>query len=319
MLERIKKIIFLSKELIFISFFILQINVINAQIKPNFSSEMDKDTIIDKSYFKFSNSFLTNDVFNGRQDSIAKPHLKPSIGYVSKYGFTTSVTGYYLTLANENKFDYFSFDINYSYDLTDAFTIGTVANRTFYNQSSSSIKSNIKGSLGANLDYDFDFVELFVQGDLMFSEKKDFCLDIELLREFTIEKEDGDFSITPTFDINFNTLNYYEGSLNKKIKKKKVGSITTISTTTSEIIVNNNTFSLLDYEASLPVSYETKHFVFFIIPTLAIPQHTIYTSTVTTTTHPNGSQTITSKDATPASEYNLKNNFFAEIGLYYKL
>ena len=299
----------------FVIVFLLQINLINAQITK------DEDTEIEKSYFKFSNSFLTNDVYNGRQDSIVKPYIKPSIGYFDKSGFSTSVTGYYLTLANQDRFDYFSFDMDYSYNLTPNLTTGITANRTFYNKSSTALKSSILGSLGANLGYDFGFIEIMTEANVLFSKKKDISLNIELLHEFTIgeDEDDTNFVITPTFNIELNSLNYYEGYLNRKIGKKKAIAHPNITSITSQVFVNNNHFSLLAYEASVPVSYEFNNFVLFAIPTLAIPKTPIYTTTVTTTTTKAGVVTTVSKDSTPKSEYNLKNNFFAEIGLYYKL
>jgi len=302
----------------YIVLFILQINWINAQTTKELLTS-DKDGEIEKSYFKFSNSFLTNDVYNGRQDSIVKPYLKPSITYYNKSGISTSFTGYYLTLANQKRFDYFSFDLEYNYNPITNLEIGFSANKTFYNKSSTAINSSIPGSLGVNLSYDFGFIEIMTDGNLLFSQKKDFGLDIELLHEFNIGEEDPKFHIAPTFDIEFNTLNYYEGYRNRKINKKKGKNNSNIASITSQVFVNNNHFSLLAYEASIPLTYEINHFVLFAIPTLAIPLTPIYTTTLTTSKSQNGVLTTKSKDSTPISEYNLKNKFYAEIGLYYKL
>ncbi len=305
----------------FVILFILQINLLHAQTnKDNIIPIKEKDSEVEKSYFKFSNSFLTNAVYNGRQDSIAKPYMKPSIGYVNKSGFSTSLTGNYLTLPNQNKFDSFSLDMDYSYHPTTEMTTGVSANRTFYNKSSTALKSSISGSLAANLAYDFGFIEVMAEGGILFSEKKDLSLDLEFLHEFTIGEDDTEFSITPTFDIELNTVNYYEGYLNRKLHiKKGKHSPTITSTTVKQVFVNKNKFSLLAYEASLPVSYEFNNFVLFAIPTFAIPQNPIHTTTQTKTTSSTGVVTITSTDTTPISERNLKPIFFAEIGLYYKL
>ena len=142
--------------LFFVIIFFLQINLINAQSNKDNSSS-DQDTEIEKSYFKFSNSYLTNDVYNGRQDSIVKPYIKPAISYIDKSGFSATLTGFYLTLANQNRFDYFSVDVDYSYHPTPEMTTGISANKTFYNQSSTVLTSSLTGSLGANLSYDFGF------------------------------------------------------------------------------------------------------------------------------------------------------------------
>lgn len=308
----------------FVILFGLQINLIKAQINTDhLIPKKEKDSEIVKSYYKFSNSILTNAVYNGRQDSIVKPYIKPSISYVNKSGFSTSLTGFYLTLPNQNKFDYFSLDLDYSYNPTPKTTTGISANKTFYNSSSTDLKSSLIGSLGAYLSYNFGFIEIMTQGGILFSDKKDLSLNIEFLHEFSIGENDTKFVITPTFDIEMNSVHYYEEYLNRKLRNNKGkgnGNGQNNSTiTTSEVSVNKNNFSLLAYETSFPTSYELNHFVLFATPSFSIPQHPIHTSTKTTTTSSSGVVTTTTTDTTPLSEKNLKPLFFAEIGLYYKL
>lgn len=277
-----------------------------------------KDSITKKSYFKFATGYLTNYVYNGRKDSITTPYITSSIGYFNKKGFNTSFSGYYLNASNVHRFDFFSLDINYNHFFTNNFSAGLIANRTFYNTSSSTLSSNIKGDLGANIDYDFGILELYLEGEALVSQKTDFALDIELEHEFTIKNGKDEFNVTPTFDINSSTLNYYEGYLNKKIGKKVWHNNSGISKVNAVTTVNDNRFTLLDYEFSVPMNYQTKQFVFFLIPTYAIPKNTIHTTTITTTKLNSGVESVVTKNSTTESERNLKNNFFAEFGMYYK-
>lgn len=286
-------------------------------VKDSLQNEI-KDSITKKSYFKFTASYLSNYVYNGRKDSIATPYITPSVGYFNKKGFDVSFSGYYLNQVNERRFDFFSLDLNYNHEFTDNFSAGLVASRTFYNKSTSTLSSNIKENIGANTDYDFGFIELFIKGDFLFTKKTDFALDIELEHEFSLKKGKDEFKITPTFDINFSTLNYYEGYLNKKIGKKNVHYNSNIATVNIVTTVDDNQFTLLDYELSIPMSYQTKQFVFFLTPTYSIPKNTIYTTTVTTTKLTSGIENVVSKNSTTESERNLKQNFFVEFGMYYK-
>ena len=303
----------LLKSLLLIVF--LSCNV-NAQIKKEVIKDtikkVIKDSVTEKSYFKFSSSYLTNYIYNGRKDTITSPYITSSIGYFNKSGFNTSFSSYYLNAAHEHRFDFFSFDMNYKHTFNDNFSGSLVASRTFYNKSSNSLSSNIRGDFGANVDYDFGFIELFVESSAVFSQKTDFDLYLELEHEFSVINGDDEFKITPTFDINFSTLNYYEGYLNKKIGKKKLTNVESI------VSVNNNKFTLMDYEFSLPMSYETNQFVFFVTPTYAIPKNTIYTTTTTTTTLNNGVHQVVSNNSTSTIELDLKQSFFVEFGLFYK-
>lgn len=299
----------------------LQLNL-TAQVRKNIQKDSIqqelKDSITKKSYFKFATSYLTNYVYNGRKDSITTPYITSSIGYFNKKGFNTSFSGYYLNVPKEHRFDFFSLDVNYIHSFSNNFLAGIVANRTFYNSSSGTLSSNIKGDLGANIDYDFGLLELYIDGETLFSQKTDFALDIELEHEFTLKNGKDEFNITPTFDINSSTLNYYEGYLNKKIGKKVWHNSSSINAVSAVTTVNDNRFTLLDYEFSVPMSYQSKQFVFFLTPTYAIPKNTIHTTTVTTTKLNSGVENVVAKNSTTESERNLKNNFFAEFGMYYK-
>ena len=286
-------------------------------VKDTLQTEM-KDSVPKKSYFKFSTSYLSNYVFNGRKDSITSPHITPSIGYFGKKGFSTSVSAYYLNATKQHRFDFFAFDMSYKYEFTDGFSGSLVANRTFYNKASTSLSSNIKGNLGGNLDYDFGFLELFVEGNAVFSQKTDIALLIEMEHEFCIKNGDDEIKITPTFAMNCSTLYYYEGYLNKKLGKKKTQNNPNVSSVDAVVMVDDNRFTLLDYEFSVPMSYQTKQFVFFITPTYAIPKNTIYTTTVTTTKLNNGNENVVTKNSTTTTERELKQSFFVEAGLYYK-
>ena len=303
----------LLKCIILISFlsFNVTAQIKNEVIKDTLQYEM-KDTVVKKSYFKFATSYLSNYVYNGRRDTITTPYFVPSIGYFNKGGFNVSASGYYLNATNQHRFDFFSFDMKYKHEFTDNFAASLEASRTFYNKSSTSLSSNIKGDFSGNVDYDFGFIELFVETSAVFSQKTDFDLYIELEHEFEIKNGKDEFKITPTFDVNFSTLNYYEGYLNKKIGKKKLTNVDAV------VFVDNNKFTLMDYEFSLPISYETNKFVFFVTPTYAIPKNTINTTTVTTTKLNNGNEVVVTKNSTSTIERELKQSFFVEVGLYYK-
>jgi hypothetical protein len=109
-----------------------------AQIKKEVAKDSIKkeikDSLAKKSYFKFASSYLTNYVYNGRKDTITTPYITSSIGYFNKSGFNTSFSSYYLNAAQEHRFDFFSFDMNYKHTFYDNFSGSLVASRTFYNK-----------------------------------------------------------------------------------------------------------------------------------------------------------------------------------------
>jgi hypothetical protein len=278
----------------------------------------DEDTPEKTSYFKASGSYLTNSAYFGRTDSLATPYLTPSISYFNKTGLYVTASISYLASAAESRVDLYSFDLGYDVDLGDHFSGSIYGNKSFYNQSSTAIKSDIKGSMGTYISYDFNFLQLVAGADVTFASKADIGLNAGLAHAFSFGEDKHLFTITPTAMANMSTLHFYEGYTSRKIGKKARKLIPNLVSSTSVTTVNNNQFTLLDYECSLPLTYGSKKVELFFIPTIAIPQNPIYTTTTTVNVLKNGTQNTHTKDSTPTSETSLKNRLFAEAGVYFK-
>jgi len=270
------------------------------------------------SYFRADASYLSNYVYNGRQDSLKTPYLTPTFGYYDKSGFWISGSLSYLANSANSRIDLYSLDIGYDFDLSDRFSGTVYADKSFYNDASTVINSAVKGSIGSTLSYDLDFLQVNAGIDILFSTKADIATNIGLAHAFYIGDKGNLFTITPTVTTNLSTLHYYEGYANKKAGKKANQVIPNLQSITVETTVNNNQFTLMDYEISLPFTYDSKKIGFFLTPTFAIPKNPINTSTTTTIKLRNGTQTSQTVDSTPWEEKNLTNTFYAEIGFYLK-
>jgi hypothetical protein len=270
------------------------------------------------SYFKASGSYLSNSAYFGRTDSLTTPYLTPSISYFNKSGLYVTAALSYLASTAESRVDLYSFDLGYDFDLGDHFSGSIFGNKSFYNQSSTAIKSDIKGSMGTYVSYDFNYLQLVAGADLTFATKTDIGLNIGLAHAFLFGEDEHLFTITPTVVANMSTLHFYEGYTSRKIGKKARKLIPNLISSTSVTTVNKDQFTLLDYECSLPLTYGSKKIEFFFIPTIAIPKNPIYTTTTTVNVLKNGTQNTRTKDSTPMSEMSLKNTFFAEAGVYFK-
>lgn len=282
------------------------------------AQDMNTDTNKKQSYFKAAGNYLSNSVYYGRTDSLVTPYLTPSLGYYNKRGFYVTGSLSYLTNAAESRIDLYSFNAGYDFDLTKKLSGSVYGNKSFYNQSSTAIKSDVKGNLGAYLSYDFDFLQVIGGTDIMFSNKTDIGLNVGLTHTFTFGEENKLFTIIPSVVANMSTLHFYEGYTTRKIGKKVRKEIPNLVSSNSTTMVDNNKLTLLDFECSLPLTYDFKKIGFFITPTLAIPQNPIYTTTTTINKFKNGTQTTQTKNSTPVSEIHLKNNFFIEFGFYLK-
>ena len=271
------------------------------------------------SYWKVSGSYLTNSVYYGRQDSLVTPYLTPSIGYYDKSGFYVSGSLSFLMTKKSSGIDLSSLDMGYEFTATDKFSGVVYANKSWYNQSSSNIKSDIKGSLGTSLNYDLNAVQINGGVDFTFASKTDIGVNLGLSHSFLFGEEDNLFSLEPSVTSYWSTLHSYEGYISRKIGKRPVTGLPANASVKALTTVENNKMTLLDYELSLPFSYETKKAGIVFTPTFAIPQNPIVTTTTVTTTLPSGAQSSQTLNSTPQSEKKLANNFYAELTFFLKL
>jgi len=283
------------------------------------TAQVTVDSTKEGSHFKLSGSYLSNSVYNGRKDSLATPYLTPSFGYFDKSGFYISASLSYLASATESHIDLFSLDAGYDLDLTNKFSGSVYANKSFYNSASTAIKSDISGSIGASLTYDLNVLQLTAGADLLFAQKTDIAVNIVAAHAFHFGEPGNLFIITPSFTANMSTLNFYEGYTNRKLGKKANQSNPNAASVTSTTTVNNTSkFPLLNYELSVPFTYDAKKFGLFFTPSFALPKNPIYTTTTTTVKLRNGTQSTMVQDSTPQSERAIDNTFYFELGLYIK-
>ncbi len=260
------------------------------------SGQFDLDSISPKkSYFKASLNYLSNNVFNGRADSVAMPYITPSIGYYNKSGFFTTLSASYLANSS-SRIDLFSFDIGYDATISKTVGAGVYVNKSFYNQQSSVVQSSIPAFIGGYLSYDASFITLYGGLDIALGDDKDVFSNLSASHSFYIG-DAAEFSISPAVTANFGSQNFYQGYFTNKPVRQGLQQRRQVQ------IKNTKKFSLLSYEINIPLAYDATKWGVSLSPTYAIPQSP---STYTTN---NGVTFATEK---------LNNIFFVEAGVYIK-
>ena len=256
--------------------------------KPAIDSVTQKQS----SGFKFSTSYLTNSVYNGRQDSLVTPYLTPSLGYYDASGFYAEASLSYLA-SSQSRIDLVTIEAGYDFSLSKRLTGEVYGSKLFYNKNSTAVMSQIQAITGGSLSYDAGFLSFSVGSDIAFSKATDILANYGVSHPFLLGSDSSLWTIEPSFKSNFGSQNFYDQQ--KKAKKKGVGTTIVTSGSTS--------FVVLDYEFSLPVSYDGKTWGFSFTPTYAIPQNPISLS------KPNGTVVLKEK---------LSNVFYAEFSVYFK-
>lgn len=257
-----------------------------------------------KSYFSLGLSYLSNSVYNGRKDSLANPYLTPSLGYYDKSGVFISGSLSYLMRTGASRIDLFSLDAGYDFNIKK-FEGEIAVSKSFYNDSSTNVQSQISASVYASGGYDFGFIKPSFDAAVDFGSATDFMLGLGL--EHTFYAANDNLEITPSFRANGNTQNYYGSYYNKRRVggKRKTGGI--VYDVTAEV-QNASQFKMLDYELSLPLHYSLHKFGISVTPVYAIP---VNPAVLTITRVPEGGGITRVKTAAES----ISSTFYCSVGL----
>ena len=252
----------------------------------------------EKSYGLVKTNYKSNIVFLGRKSSSRAPYLSAFAGYYNKSGLFINGGVSYLVASAEKRIDLFTVTAGYDFYLK-SFTAGISGTKYFFNNKSYSIKSELSGDVSAYIDYDFDIADVYIDGSTYFSNTTDFIVGAAVSHIFYAVNDN--FTITPTVYLNAGTQNYYSNyNNNLRFGRHMLGNDGSVSTGTG--MMGGVSFTVLDYELSIPVSYRLKKFSFSFSPVYAIP---VNAATIT-----NGQNTY---------KEDLSNSFSWSVGVSYKI
>jgi len=265
-----------------------------------------------KNHFKIGFDFLSNNVFLGRTDSVNTPTLSPKLTYTLKSGFYVSAALDIITNKPKNQLDGGNFELGYDYTTGENLEWGASFTKLFFNATSTQVASSISSELNAYIDYDIaDIItpslslgyEIAKSGN-----SSDVLLTPSISHDFLIESVFGDddkLLISPQFGLNAGSQNFYSAYLVRKGKVTRKG-VTAAYNAYDDALGN---FTLLDYELSLPLVYETGNFAINISPVMAFAKDQLPNSTA-------AEKLIT--DAIEKSQPIKSNVFYISIGASFK-
>lgn len=259
----------------------------------------------DKSYFQVGLKYLSDNVYLGRKDSATISYITPTLGYYNKSGFYITGGISYQPNNGANRIDLATIEAGYDFSIKDKFYGGLYAGKYFYSGDSYAVNAEVNTGLGAYGSYNFGPLTANAGLGLSLSSKSDFITEAGLSKSITDKKEK--FEIVPTVKFNAGTQNYFNeffttGRVNKSGKGRgSSGNSGGGTTTPTSSVLEATKFKILDYELSVPFSYDDKKFKIKFTPTYAIPV--------------NAATIQTNAGLTKES---LSNHFFAELELTYK-
>lgn len=269
-------------------------------------SAQHQRTEVGKSHFVLGMDYLSDNVYQGRKDSIASPYLSTVIGYYHKSGFFLNGSASYLLSPGQNRFDLISIEGGYSH-YTDHLNLEVEAARDFYSDESYSVSSEIHGRFSTYISFDFNFIEPSLDLGASFGDSHDLGLDLALAHNISCINDQ--LVISPTLHMNAGTQNYYSNYFAKRRYSPNRGKSSSISK--SAKVEDPSHFQIMDYELSIPAEFSLKDKIkLSMIPTYVIPVNPL---TITTETKNNGAA------SSSTAEEILKNSFFIQLGVRYRL
>ena len=150
---------------------------------------------------------------------------------------------------------------------------------------------------------------------MMFQETKQYAGNLSIAHSFDFGKEDtASWSIIPTLKANYGTQDFINQSTKRRIKRRNQNNNKSDYSETN-IIGGTNSFSILDYEFSVPINFSAKNWGIAFTPTYSIPLNPI--STVTQTTNYHNSIQV-GLPVNSIDNENLSNSLYFEIEAFWR-
>jgi hypothetical protein len=235
------------------------------------------------SSFKFGVSYLNNNVFLGRSDTVRTPTVIPQVKYTLKSGIYFSGSLDFLPNKKKKKLDGGDLSAGYDLDITDDLSIGASYSKLFYSATSTQIASSISSTFNVNFNYDIsDIISPTISADYNLNKQgigNDIFVNLGVTHDFIVAGIFGGADIlliSPTVLVNTGTQNFYDAYLTKK-KLKNAKRTAAQNALITQYINQLSQYSLLDYELSAPLEYKAGHFIFQFTPTYAIVKNQLPT------------------------------------------
>lgn len=316
---------------------LLLVIILSATCFYKSSAQDDKpaeDSIVQRkehhSYFKARLGYLSNNVYNGRKDSLIVPYLTPTVEYFHTSGLFAKISASYLASSYAQRIDLYELETGYQFELNDSFSGSISISKPFYNSTSVSVQSETKGMLSTGFSWNIvNAVSLNVAASYIFTTGlADKSFTTGLSHEFVFGKN-KEWSIEPAATVNFSTRNYYEQYTKNrrlktgKIKNSKDSTVTNtgnqrVVVTTTITILNANKLSMMDSELSLSLYFDTGKWSLFATPIFAIPINaaTYVTTATTDKTLLNGTTTHNTRSVNSTEK--IGSTFYIEAGVSYR-
>lgn len=221
--------------------------------------------------FKLSLNYNTGLNYYGRTDSLKSQGFFPLAELWLTSNFYINAAPIFVN-NDVQQFDYAGTVTTIGYQkVTSKWITGVYLLKPFYKESSELVQAALKAQSGVNISYLNKYLNLNIGGDAKFSDKVDFGATGGLDHLIRIENKDKSVLVIDP------SVYVYAGSQNFQrsyYKKNNTGFL--LFPGNNQLVTEDvNQFSILAYEASIPVVFAKKKWMFVATPSYILPQNLI--------------------------------------------
>jgi len=189
--------------------------------------------------------YSSRTTYRGRDNGVPQQMISPSLAFHHTSGFGIEVSTYWL-YQTPKQWDDVAASVSYEFSVGNLLGGEVSYSHFWFSDSSRSSKSVFKNDFGASLSLNWPVLSLSVDGDVATGDASEFTLAVSASDEFGIPLTlHSNISFAPSVTATFGEQNSTLTTLRKGPKGKKVVGVQTQT---------SNTFGILDYELSLPVT-----------------------------------------------------------------
>jgi hypothetical protein len=224
-----------------------------------------------KPQFKLSLNYNTGLNYFGRTDSLRSSGFFPLAELWVTPNFYVNAAPIFVNNALQN-FEYAGSVATVGYQkVTEKWITGVYLLKPFYKESSELVQSALKAQSGVNVSFLNKFLNLNIGGDVKFSDKVDFGATGGIDHLIRIENKDKSVMVfDPAFYVYAGTQNFQRSYY----KKNNTGFL--LFPGNNQLVTEEvSRFSVLAYEATMPVVYAKKKWTFVATPSYIMPQNLV--------------------------------------------
>ena len=234
-----------------------------------FASAQKDSTQSTKPQFKISLNYNTGLNYFGRTDSLKSSGFFPLAELWFTPNFYVNAAPIFVNNAIQD-FEYAGSVATVGYQkVNDKWISGVYLLKPFYRESSELVQSALKAQTGANFSFLNKYLNLNVGGDLKFSDKLDYGATGGVDHLVRIQNKDNSvFVFDPSFYV-------YAGSQNfqRSYYKKNNSGFLLFPGNNQQVTEEVSRFSIIAFEASVPVVYAKNKWTFVATPSYIMPQN----------------------------------------------